>query len=221
VSLVLSGLHVGEFTVTAVGVAGMVVGGAVKVLIICASVAAIWTLFRAVLKSGTTAARTSEYGSIQYVRETFDPEPVVLTPGYMAGVSLPEDPACSIAGRAAGAEIRRAMGFPTYTRANRMCASDRIERYRKDNYPTMRYAHQEAFFYHALYWVFTPSGREIRTWETMHTIEEAETRVIPEGAYVSKTPVTIWERVKAALGLGEEQVFVGPGFQMGSQPLST
>jgi len=109
-----------------------------------------------------------------------------LGEGRYAGVSgapLPEANECRVAGRAVGAAIRREMGYPQYTVANRTVAAQRIEAHRKKDYPTMRVSHAETFASHAIHWVFTPTVVEEQTFARLHTVAEAAARALPGGQY--------------------------------------
>jgi hypothetical protein len=129
---------------------------------------------------------------------------------------------CRVRGRIVGSMIRREMGLPTYTVANRAVALQRIEAHRKKELPHLRVVDGEAFSMHALIWVFTPTRAEMEMHRTLHTLGAASQRVIPSGGYdfngsfflralptsLSELPLVQWMAVK--MGLVR---WVGPGFQ--------
>lgn len=185
-----------------------------------------------VVKEIVSAYRTGEARSLRDPVVGLDGPAVEAAPAFwravpevdlvMPGVPAPEDSRCRKAGRAVGAMIRREMGYPNYTTANRVVASQRIEAQRKRDYPSMRVSHAEVFCSHALHWVFTPSQVEERMHNRLHTAAEAEARRVPLGRYDYKASVLLrvlpewimdkeWAQYFARrFGLAP---FVGPGFQ--------
>lgn len=112
-------------------------------------------------------------------------------------------------GRVVGSQIRREMGYPKYTTANKVVAAQRIESYRRDHCTTLRLAHQESFVRFALYYVFTPSLSEVKMNEDLHTIEDQDLRlsVLSRTAYPYPFLPQFLQRW---LGLG---VRIAPDFQ--------
>lgn len=71
-------------------------------------------------------------------------------------------------GRILGSQIRRELGYPKYTAANRTVAAQRVEAARREHLPHLRQAHAEDFVEHALFYVFHPTIGEQRMWDRIH-----------------------------------------------------
>jgi hypothetical protein len=148
-------------------------------------------------------------GGADYAVITPDEAPITTT----NPPTISSDPAARRIGRIAGATIRREMGYPVYSIANRTVAIQRLEAYRREYLPALRSRYVEAFTAHGLYWVFQTTALERLTFERLHTVDAAVDRRIPNGDYDYTASWWGWwlpEFAQRALHIAP---FVGPGFQ--------
>jgi len=115
---------------------------------------------------------------------------------------------CRKLGRSVGATIRREMGCPKYTVANRTIAVQRIEAYRKEKLLHLRLCYVESFIEHALFYVFQPAPYEVRAFERLNSYAADEARQSIEGR-VNWLGGWLPTWIQEAFGLHK---WVGPGF---------
>lgn len=212
VEAVIGGLIIGAGGILGTVKATVLVAAAIGTAVVSALILAGWGVnkFASTRAAARREARRLQASAgVDYAAFT----PDVGVADLQDPILMPVDSTARRIGRVVGATVRREMGYPEYTVANRTVAIQRIEAYRREHLTTLRSRHAEMFVQHAMYWVFQSTHGERALFDQLHNMAAVEDRRVARGSYDYLASNWFWWLPKPIQRGLKIAPLVGPGFQ--------